>query len=206
MPTTGACRQVSLATLHVTLHSILYCTVLHCTAEIEKAKAFRVVWKTFRTDHTPHPLSPCHTIYPKMNNKIKPGEPYRTQPTSFSQQEKYLGPIKKISEVQAREIVTWPPRRGWTLLGTYKGLQRQCLIGSAVAGFNHAKTLTKASATDLHARQDEYNKSIWSPGSLVNNPVRWDSHDASFPLKGQVVFDFSNVTMWKILFDILQSA
>ena len=31
-----------------------------------------------------------------------------------------------------------------------KGLQRQRLIGSAVAGFNHGKTITKASATDLH--------------------------------------------------------
>ena len=42
----------------------------------------------------------------------------------------------------------------------YKGPQRQCLIGSAVAGFNHAKTITMASATDLHARQDDYNKGI----------------------------------------------
>ena len=53
-----------------------------------------------------------------------------------------------------------------------KGLQRQCLLGSAVAGFNHARTITKASATDLDARQDDYNKGICSPGSLVNNPVR----------------------------------
>ena len=53
-----------------------------------------------------------------------------------------------------------------------KGLQRQHLIGSAVAGFNHARTITKASATDLDARQDDYNKGICSPGSLVNNPVR----------------------------------
>ena len=52
------------------------------------------------------------------------------------------------------------------------GLQRQRLIGSAVAGFNHARTITKASATDLDARQDDYNKGICSPGSLVNNPVR----------------------------------
>ena len=50
-----------------------------------------------------------------------------------------------------------------------KGLRRQRLIGSAVAGFNHAKTITKASVTDLHARQDDYNKGIGSPGSLVNN-------------------------------------
>ena len=41
-----------------------------------------------------------------------------------------------------------------------------------MAGFNHAKRITKASAMDLHARQDDYNKVIWSPGSLVNNPVR----------------------------------
>ena len=41
-----------------------------------------------------------------------------------------------------------------------KGLQRQRLIGSSVAGFNNAKTITKASATDLQARQDDYNKGI----------------------------------------------
>ena len=46
-----------------------------------------------------------------------------------------------------------------------KGLQRQPLIGSAVAGFNHAKTIIKASATDLHARQDDYNKRIWCQGA-----------------------------------------
>ena len=40
----------------------------------------------------------------------------------------------------------------------WKGLQRQRLIGSAVAGFNLAKTITKASATDLHARQDDITK------------------------------------------------
>ena len=53
-----------------------------------------------------------------------------------------------------------------------KGLQRQRLIGSAVAGFNHAMTITKASATGLDGRQDDYNKEICSPGSLFNNPVR----------------------------------
>ena len=53
-----------------------------------------------------------------------------------------------------------------------KGLQRQRLIGSAVAGFYHAKTITKASPTDLHARQDDYNKGIWSHGSLVNKLIR----------------------------------
>ena len=39
-----------------------------------------------------------------------------------------------------------------------KGLQIQRLIGSTVAGLNHANTITKASATDLHARQDDYTK------------------------------------------------
>ena len=53
-----------------------------------------------------------------------------------------------------------------------KGLERQRLIGSAGAGFNHARTITKASATGLDTRQDDYNKGICSPGSLVNNPVR----------------------------------
>ena len=54
----------------------------------------------------------------------------------------------------------------------YKGLQRQCLIGSALAGFNLARTITKASATGLYARQDDYNKGISSPGRLVNNQLR----------------------------------
>ena len=84
-----------------------------------------------------------------------------------------------------------------------KGLQRQCLIGLAVAGFNNARTKTKASATGLDTIQDDYKKLICSPGSSVNNPVRQDSLDASFPLKGQVVFDSSNVTKWQKLFDIL---
>ena len=53
-----------------------------------------------------------------------------------------------------------------------KGLQRQCLIGSAVAGLNQARTITKASATGLDTSQDAYNKGMCSPGSLVNNPVR----------------------------------
>ena len=56
-----------------------------------------------------------------------------------------------------------------------------------MAGFNHARTITKASAPGLDTGQDV-------------------SLDASFPLKGHVVFDFSNVTKWPILFDILQSA
>ena len=37
----------------------------------------------------------------------------------------------------------------------HKGLQIQRLIGSAVAGFNKARTITKASATDLDTRQDD---------------------------------------------------
>ena len=79
-----------------------------------------------------------------------------------------------------------------------KGLQRQRLIGSAGAGFNKARTITKASAKCLDTRQDDYNKGIGSPGSLVNNPVRQYSLDASFPLKGHVVFDFLNVPKWQI--------
>ena len=62
--------------------------------------------------------------------------------------------------------------RSLTLYRFRKGLQRQCLMGSAVAGINHARTITKASATDLDARQDDHNKGICSPGSLVKNSVR----------------------------------
>ena len=51
-------------------------------------------------------------------------------------------------------------------------LEIQCLIGSAVAGYIHALTTTNAFAKGLDARQDDYNKGICSPGSLVNNPVR----------------------------------
>ena len=54
----------------------------------------------------------------------------------------------------------------------HKGLQRQRLIGSAGAGFNHARTITNAPAKGLDARQDDYDKGICSPGSLVNNLVR----------------------------------
>ena len=54
----------------------------------------------------------------------------------------------------------------------HKGLERQRLIGSAVAGFNLAMTIKKASATGLNTGQDDYNKRICSPGSFVNNPVR----------------------------------
>ena len=46
-----------------------------------------------------------------------------------------------------------------------KGLETPRLMGSAVVGFNHAKTITKASATGLDARQDDYNNGICSPGS-----------------------------------------
>ena len=52
-----------------------------------------------------------------------------------------------------------------------KGLERQRLIEMAVAGFNHARTITKPSAKGLYARQDDYAKGICSPGSLVNNRV-----------------------------------
>jgi hypothetical protein len=41
-----------------------------------------------------------------------------------------------------------------------------------VAGFNDARTITKTFATGLDTRQDDYNKGICSPGSLVNNPVK----------------------------------
>ena len=88
----------------------------------------------------------------------------------------------------------------------FKGLERQRLIGSAVAGLIHAQTITNAFAKGLDARQDDNNKGICSPGSLANNSVRKDSLYASFPLKGQAVYDFSNLTKWQILFDILQSA
>ena len=53
-----------------------------------------------------------------------------------------------------------------------KGLEKQSLIGSAVAGFNHVRTITKASVKGLDARQDDYNKGIFSQWRLVNNPVR----------------------------------
>ena len=53
-----------------------------------------------------------------------------------------------------------------------KGLQRQCLIGSAVAGLNQARTITKASATGLDVRHDDYNTGICSFGSFVNDPFR----------------------------------
>jgi hypothetical protein len=56
--------------------------------------------------------------------------------------------------------------------GLFKGLQRHHLIGLAVGGFNHARTITYASAKGLDTRQDDYNKGICFPGSLVNNPVR----------------------------------
>ena len=74
-----------------------------------------------------------------------------------------------------------------------------------MAGFNNVRTITKAFSIGLDTRQYDYNNGLCSPGSLVNNPVRYDSLDASFPSKGQVVVDFSNVTKWQILFDILQS-
>ena len=54
---------------------------------------------------------------------------------------------------------------------SYK-LQRQCLIGSAVAGLNQARTITKASATGLNVRHGDSNKGICPFGSFVNNPFR----------------------------------
>ena len=39
-----------------------------------------------------------------------------------------------------------------------KGLERQCLIGLTVAGFNHTRIITKASAKGLDARQDDKEK------------------------------------------------
>ena len=66
-----------------------------------------------------------------------------------------------------------------------------------MAGFNHARTITKASGTGLDTRQDDHNKGLCSPGSLINNPVGLDSLHASFPLKGQVVFDFQMVQSGK---------
>ena len=62
--------------------------------------------------------------------------------------------------------------RGWEVKRLVKGLERQRLKESAVAGFNHARTITMASAKGLDTQQDDYNRGICSPGSLVNNPVR----------------------------------
>ena len=84
-----------------------------------------------------------------------------------------------------------------------KGLERLRLIGSAVAGCNHARTITKTSSMNLDTIQDDYDNRICSTGSLVNKPVGLDSLDASYTLKGQVVFDFSNITQLQTLFDIL---
>ena len=53
-----------------------------------------------------------------------------------------------------------------------KGLERQRLIGSEVAGFIHARKITKASYKGLDMRQDDYNKGICSPENFVNKPVR----------------------------------
>ena len=60
----------------------------------------------------------------------------------------------------------------WVPIMLIKGLERQRLIGSAVAGFNLAMTIKKASATGLNTGQDDYNKGICFLGSLVNNQVR----------------------------------
>ena len=52
-----------------------------------------------------------------------------------------------------------------------KGMERQRLKGSAVAGFIHARTITKISTKGLDTRQDNFKRGIGSPESLVNNPV-----------------------------------
>ena len=57
-------------------------------------------------------------------------------------------------------------------MSVWKGLERLCLIGSAMAGYNHAKTIINASVRGLHASQDDYNKILCSLGSLVNNLVK----------------------------------
>ena len=54
----------------------------------------------------------------------------------------------------------------------FKGLKRKRVIGSAVAGFNLARTITKVSATGVDSGHNDSNKGICSPGSLVNIPVR----------------------------------
>ena len=41
-----------------------------------------------------------------------------------------------------------------------------------MAGFNNAWTITNTSVKDLNAGQDDYNKGICCPGTLVNNSVR----------------------------------
>ena len=41
-----------------------------------------------------------------------------------------------------------------------KGLERQCLIRSAVAGFVHARTITKVSAKGSDTRKDDHNKGL----------------------------------------------
>ena len=61
-------------------------------------------------------------------------------------------------------------------------------------------------AMGLDAKQDDHKKGLCNPRSLITISVRLDSLDASFLLKGQVAFEFSNVTKWQILFDTLQSA
>ena len=50
--------------------------------------------------------------------------------------------ITKISKIAAK--VVFPTFNYFCKVFFSKGLQRQRLIGSTVAGFNHAKTITKA--------------------------------------------------------------
>ena len=90
-------------------------------------------------------------------------------------------PLKVLWPKQTNSLAN-PPNCFFFLIFVYfwgKGLERQRLIGSPVAGFNHARTITIDSATVLDTTQDDHNKGLCL--------------HASFPLKGQVVFDFQMV-------------
>ena len=56
--------------------------------------------------------------------------------------------------------------------GTEWDWRDMSITGSAVAGFNHVRTITKASSKGLDSIQDDHNKGIFSPWSLINNPYR----------------------------------
>ena len=64
-----------------------------------------------------------------------------------------------------------PPSQCNQLVAVLKGTGEttSTRIGSA---FNHARTITKASAKKLDARKYNFNKGLCSPGILVNNKVR----------------------------------
>ena len=53
-----------------------------------------------------------------------------------------------------------------------KGLERQRLIGLAETGFNHAYSISKASAPCVGARRDDFIRGICFHGSLGHNPGR----------------------------------